>query len=116
MCIRDRFGGRRNADIRWKGWLIAAEEGAPVRAVHGGQVIYADWLRGQGLLMVVDHGDGWLSLYGQNHSLLRGVGERVNAGDVIARAGASGGSELSGLYFEIRHDGQPLDPTEWIRR
>ena len=114
--LTNRFGGRRNADIRWKGWLIAAEEGEPVRAVHGGQVIYADWLRGQGLLMVVDHGDGWLSLYGQNHSLLRGVGERVNAGDVIARAGASGGSELSGLYFEIRHDGQPLDPTEWIRR
>ena len=114
--LTNRFGGRRNADIRWKGWLIAAEEGEPVRAVHGGQIIYADWLRGQGLLMVVDHGDGWLSLYGQNHSLLRGVGERVNAGDVIARAGASGGSELSGLYFEIRHDGQPLDPTEWIRR
>ena len=114
--LTNRFGERRNADIRWKGWLIAAEEGEPVRAVHGGQVIYADWLRGQGLLMVVDHGDGWLSLYGQNHSLLRGVGERVNAGDVIARAGASGGSELSGLYFEIRHDGQPLDPTEWIRR
>jgi len=114
--LTNRFGGRRNADIRWKGWLIAAEEGEPVRAVHGGQVIYADWLRGQGLLMVVDHGNGWLSLYGQNHSLLRGVGERVNAGDVIARAGASGGSELSGLYFEIRHDGQPLDPSEWIRR
>ena len=114
--LTNRFGGRRNADIRWKGWLIAAKEGEPVRAVHGGQVIYADWLRGQGLLMVVDHGDGWLSLYGQNHSLLRSVGERVNAGDVIARAGASGGSELSGLYFEIRHNGQPLDPTEWIRR
>ena len=114
--LTNRFGERRNADIRWKGWLIAAEEGEPVRAVHGGQVIYADWLRGQGLLMVVDHGEGWLSLYGQNHSLLRAVGERVSAGDVIARAGASGGSELSGLYFEIRHDGQPLDPTEWIRR
>ena len=114
--LTNRFGGRRNADIRWKGWLIAADEGEPVQAVHGGQIIYADWLRGQGLLMVVDHGGGWLSLYAQSHSLLRSVGDRVNAGDVIARAGASGGSEISGLYFEIRHDGQPIDPTEWIRR
>jgi septal ring factor EnvC (AmiA/AmiB activator) len=114
--LTNRFGGRRNADIRWKGWLIAAEEGEPVQAVHGGQIIYADWLRGQGLLMVVDHGAGWLSLYAQSHSLLRSVGDRVNAGDVIARAGASGGSEISGLYFEIRHDGRPIDPTEWIRR
>ena len=114
--LTNRFGGRRNADIRWKGWLIAAEEGEAVHAVHGGQIIYADWLRGQGLLMVVDHGDGWLSLYAQSHSLLRGVGDRVNAGDVIARAGASGGSEISGLYFEIRHDGQPIDPADWIRR
>ena len=114
--LTNRFGGRRNADIRWKGWLIAAEEGEPVQAVHGGQIIYADWLRGQGLLMVVDHGGGWLSLYAQSHSLLRSVGDRVNAGDVIARAGASGGSEISGLYFEIRHDGRPIDPTEWIRR
>ena len=114
--LKNRYGARRNADIRWRGWLIAADEGEPVRAVHGGDIIYADWLRGQGLLMVVDHGEGWLSLYAQNHSLLRGVGDRVSAGDIIAKAGASGGSETSGLYFEIRHRGEPVDPGEWIRR
>ena len=115
-ALKNRYGARRNADIRWRGWLIAADEGEPVRAVHGGDIIYADWLRGQGLLMVVDHGEGWLSLYAQNHSLLRGVGDRVSAGDIIAKAGASGGSETSGLYFEIRHRGKPVDPGEWIRR
>ena len=114
--LKNRYGARRNADIRWRGWLIAADQGEPVRAVHGGDIIYADWLRGQGLLMVVDHGEGWLSLYAQNHSLLRGVGDRVSAGDIIAKAGASGGSETSGLYFEIRHRGEPVDPSEWIRR
>ena len=114
--LKNRYGARRNADIRWRGWLIAADEGEPVRAVHGGDIIYADWLRGQGLLMVVDHGEGWLSLYAQNHSLLRGVGDRVSAGDIIAKAGASGGSETSGLYFEIRHRGEPVDPAVWIRR
>lgn len=114
--LTNRYGARRNADIRWRGWLIAADQGEPVRAVHGGDIIYADWLRGQGLLMVVDHGEGWLSLYAQNHSLLRGVGDRVSAGDIIAKAGASGGSETSGLYFEIRHRGEPVDPSEWIRR
>jgi len=114
--LKNRYGARRNADIRWRGWLIAADQGEPVRAVHGGDIIYADWLRGQGLLMVVDHGEGWLSLYAQNHSLLRGVGDRVSAGDIIGKAGASGGSETSGLYFEIRHRGEPVDPGEWIPR
>ena len=114
--LKNRYGARRNADIHWRGWLIAADQGQPVRAVHGGDIIYADWLRGQGLLTVVDHGEGWLSLYAQNHSLLRGVGDRVSAGDIIAKAGASGGSETSGLYFEIRHRGEPVDPDEWIRR
>jgi len=114
--LKNRYGARRNADIRWRGWLITANEGEPVHAVHSGDIIYADWLRGQGLLMVIDHGEGWLTLYAQNHSLLRGVGDRVSAGDIIAKAGASGGSETSGLYFEIRHRGEPVDPGEWIRR
>ncbi len=112
----NRFGARRNADIRWQGWLIPAEEGATIRAVHAGQVIYADWLRGLGLLIVIDHHDGWLTLYAQNHSLIRQVGESVMAGEVIARAGASGGQEMTGLYFEIRQKGQPVDPAHWIRR
>ena len=112
----NRFGARRNADIRWRGWLIPAEEGESIRAVHAGQVIYADWLRGQGLLIVIDHDDGWLTLYAQNHSLMRQVGDRIAAGDVIARAGASGGHDVTGLYFEVRHQGQPVDPAQWIRR
>jgi len=112
----NRFGGRRNADIRWRGWLIPAEEGESIRAVHAGQVIYADWLRGQGLLIVIDHDDDWLTLYAQKHSLMRQVGDSVAAGDVIARAGASGGHDVTGLYFEVRHQGQPVDPAQWIRR
>ncbi len=112
----NRFGARRNADIRWRGWLIAAEQGEPVQAIYDGHVIYADWLRGQGLLLVLDHGDGWISLYAHNRSLLRNVGDRIRAGETIARAGASGGSETSGLYFEIRHQGKPVDPADWIRR
>ena len=112
----NRFGAVRNADLRWRGWLIPAEQGNPVRAVHSGRVIFADWLRGQGLLLVVDHGDGWLSLYAQNHSLLRAVGDWVSAGEILSRAGASGGSDVSGLYFEIRHQGEPVDPADWFRR
>lgn len=112
----NRFGAVRNADLHWRGWLIPAEQGEPVRAVHGGRVIFADWLRGQGLLLVVDHGDGWLSLYAQNHSLLRAVGDWVSAGEMLSRAGASGGSEVSGLYFEIRYQGEPVDPDDWFLR
>ena len=114
--ITNRFGSRRNTDMLWRGWLINASIGTPVRAIHPGQVIFSDWLRGQGLLVVIDHGEGWLSLYARNHSLLRRVGERVSVSDVIARAGNSGGGEQPGLYFEIRQQGQPVDPADWIRR
>ncbi len=114
--ITNRFGSRRNTDMLWRGWLIHASVGAPVKAIHAGQVIFSDWLRGQGLLVVIDHGEGWLSLYARNHSLLRRVGEQVSASDVIARAGNSGGGEQPGLYFEIRQHGQPIDPADWIRR
>ena len=114
--ITNRFGSRRNNDMVWRGWLISANVGSPVSAIHPGTVIFSDWLRGQGLLVVVDHGEGWLSLYARNHSLLRRVGEQVSASDVIARAGNSGGGEQPGLYFEIRQQGQPVDPADWIRR
>lgn len=114
--ITNRFGARRNTDMLWRGWLINASIGSPVRAIHPGQVIFSDWLRGQGLLVVIDHGEGWLSLYARNHSLLRRVGEQVSASDVIARVGNSGGGEQPGLYFEIRQQGQPVDPADWMRR
>jgi len=110
----NRFGAVRNADIRWRGWMIPTEQGLPVKAIHGGRVIFADWLRGQGLILVIDHGEGWLSLYAQNHSLLRKVGEQVDAGTVLGKTGNTGGSDTTGLYFEIRHNGEPVDPAEWL--
>jgi len=113
----NRFGASRNTgDLRWRGWLIPAPEGSDVKAVHHGRVVYADWLRGQGLLLILDHGDGYLSLYGQNRSLRRDVGDWVSPGDVIATVGASGGATRSALYFEIRRGGDPVDPGSWVRR
>ena len=111
-----RFGQKRTrGDLRWQGWLIPAERGSTVRSIHSGRVVYADWLRGQGLLTIVDHGDGWMSLYGQNESLLKETGDWVAPGEVIARVGSSGGATLPALYFEIRSQGVPVDPADWIR-
>ena len=113
----NRYGARTNvADMRWRGWLIPAPEGAEIKAIHHGRVVYADWLRGQGLLLIIDHGEGYLSLYGHNRSLQREVGDWVKPGDIIATVGASGGTTSPGLYFEIRHDGQPVNPSSWIKR
>ena len=113
--IGARFGSQRGSDARlkWDGLLINAAEGARVHAVHGGRVVFADWLRGSGLLLILDHGDGYLSLYGHNQSLLREVGSWVQPGDAIATVGSSGGLSESALYFSIRHRGQPLDPAAW---
>jgi murein hydrolase activator len=95
--------------------LVATERGAPVKAVYQGRVIYADWLPGLGLLTIVDHGDGYMSLYGHNERLYKAVGERVSAGDAIASAGDSGGSSRPELYFEIRKGGKPVDPRPWFK-
>ncbi|HSE11279.1 MAG TPA: peptidoglycan DD-metalloendopeptidase family protein [Rudaea sp.] len=97
------------------GVLIAAAEGGEVHAVSHGRVVFADWLRGYGLLLIVDHGDGYLSLYGCNESLLKDVGDWVNANEVIATSGASGGRRTPGLYFELRHDGKPMDARAWLK-
>jgi len=97
------------------GVLIAAAEGGEVHAVSHGRVVFADWLRGYGLLLIVDHGDRYLSLYGCNETLLKDVGDWVNAGEVIATSGASGGRKTPGLYFELRHDGKPMDARSWLR-
>ena len=113
---KTRFGQKRGrGDLRWQGWLIPADRGSSVRSVYFGRVIYADWLRGQGLLTIVDHGDGWMSLYGHNESLLKETGEWVAPGEVIARVGSSGGATEPALYFEIRSDGTPVNPVNWIR-
>ncbi len=97
------------------GWLIGAPPGTPVRAVAHGRVVFADWLRGYGLLLIVDHGDGYLSLYGGNEALLKSVGDWVDAGDVIATSGASGGQKQPGVWFELRSGGRAIDPKGWLR-
>jgi len=110
-----RFGETRAGGVKWDGVLVATERGAPVRAVYQGRVIYADWLPGLGLLTIVDHGDGYMSLYGHNERLYKAVGEKVSAGDPIASAGDSGGSNRPELYFEIRKAGKPVDPRPWFK-
>lgn len=114
-AIKARFGSQRGDDARlkWDGLLIAAAEGTPVHAVHGGRVVFAEWLRGSGLLMILDHGNGYLSLYGHNQSLLREVGAWVKPGETIATVGSSGGLGSPTLYFSIRHQGRALDPLAW---
>lgn len=108
------FGQVRAGAVRWNGLLIAAERGAPVKAVHDGRVVYSDWLPGMGLLIIVDHGNGYLSLYGHNETLYRQSGVTVRAGETLAAAGDSGGRSESGLYFEIRRSGKPVDPRPWF--
>ena len=97
------------------GVTIHVEEGLDVRAISGGRVVFADWMRGLGLLTIIDHGAGYMSLYGNNQSLLKKPGERVEPGSVIAITGSSGGKAQSGLYFEIRKNAKPLDPRKWCR-
>lgn len=112
----NRFGRPRNeGKMRWQGVRIPAREGTSVNAIHHGRVVYADWLRGLGLLLIVDHGDGYMSLYAHNQTLLRDVGEWVNAGTPISTVGATGGQERAALYFEVRKDGKPSDPARWCR-
>ena len=109
------FGDTRAGGVKWDGMLISAERGAPVRAVYQGRVVYADWLPGLGLLTIVDHGDGYLSLYGHNDRLYKAAGERVSSGEAIAAAGDSGGRTRPELYFEIRKAGKPVDPRPWFK-
>jgi septal ring factor EnvC (AmiA/AmiB activator) len=112
----NRFGRPRNeGKMRWQGVNIPAAEGTTVKAIHHGRVVYADWLRGSGLLLIIDHGDGYMSLYAHNQSLLRDVGEWVSAGTPIGTVGDSGGLDRAALYFEIRHQGKPTDPARWCR-
>lgn len=112
-----RYGTPRGGDARtkWDGVLIGAQAGSQVRAVHGGRVVFADWLRGAGLLVILDHGNGYLSLYGHNQSLLKDAGDLVKAGEPIATVGTSGGQGTPALYFAIRQQGRPSDPAQWCR-
>jgi len=113
--IVSRYGSQRGGDARlkWDGLLVSASLGTQVHAIHGGRVVFADWLRGSGLLLILDHGNGYLSLYGHNQTLLREVGTWVQPGEAIATVGNSGGLPEPSLYFAIRHRGQALDPLAW---
>ena len=112
--LAKRFGTRRGSGgLKWRGVVIQAAEGGQVRAVSQGRVAFSDWMRGFGLLVIIDHGDGYMSLYGHNQAIYKEVGEWVDSGEVVALLGTSGGQTKSGLYFELRHKGQPINPLRW---
>ena len=113
--VRHAFGQRRVGGLRWQGWLIGAETGTEVSTVAYGRVAFADWLRGYGLLIIIEHGQGYLSLYGHNESLLREAGAWVEPGEVISVVGSNPGSG-QGLYFELRKNGKAIDPATWLER
>ncbi|WP_374199422.1 murein hydrolase activator EnvC [Massilia sp. Bi118] len=113
--IAARFGAKRADGPVWKGMFIKAPEGTDVRAIGPGRVVHAAWMRGWGNMIIVNHGGEYLSIYGFNETLIKHVGDSVKAGEVIASAGSSGGNGESGLYFELRHLGKPIDPAGWVK-
>jgi len=114
--LAGRFGAPRGAaGTEAKGLFIRAPEGRPVRAIASGQVVYAEWMRGFGNLLILDHGEAYLSIYANNQALLKQVGDVVAPGETIATTGASGGNEETGLYFELRHLGRAFDPLRWVK-
>ena len=114
--VTNKFGGKRpDSPVLWKGLFVKASANQPVYAVAAGRVIYADWLRGFGNLLIIDHGTGYMSLYGNNETLYKQVGDELLGGDKVAAVGNSGGNENYGLYFELRHEGSPLDPAKWVK-
>ncbi len=113
--IQHRFGTRKQGYLKWKGVLISAPISRQVQTIHNGKVLFSDWLKGYGLLTVIDHGNGYMSLYAHNQTLLKSVGDRVETGEPIALIGQSGGLEQPGLYFEIRHQGKALNPKLWCQ-
>ncbi|NQZ93646.1 MAG: peptidoglycan DD-metalloendopeptidase family protein [Moritella sp.] len=114
--VLHNFNSKRFNNVSWRGLVISANEGAKVKAVSAGKVVFADWLRGFGMVMIIDHGQGYMSLYGHNQTLLKVTGEKVRKGDVISLAGRSGGQLVSGVYFEIRHKGKAVNPRSWLKR
>lgn len=114
--LTSRFGAPRgSAGTEAKGLFIRAPQGQPVRAIAAGQVVYAEWMRGFGNLLILDHGETYLSIYANNESLLKQVGDAVTSGEAVATTGASGGNEETGLYFEMRHLGRAFDPLRWVK-
>jgi murein hydrolase activator len=113
--VASGFGDTRAGGVKWNGLMIDADQGATVKAVHDGRVMFADWLSGFGLLIILDHGNGYMSVYGHNEQLFKKADAQVKAGETIAAAGDSGGRSQTGLYFEIRRRGKPVDPRPWFR-
>jgi septal ring factor EnvC (AmiA/AmiB activator) len=115
--IKHSFGSQRaGGRMKWNGWLIDAPLNTNVEAIHDGRVVFSDWIRGYGLLIIIDHSDGYLSLYGHNASVLKEAGDWVHKGDILATVGDSGGQNETGLYFELRHEGRPLNPKSWLTK
>ena len=115
--IANKFGATRpDSTVVWKGLFIKAAGGQPVKVVASGRVVFADWLRGFGNLLIVDHGNAYMSLYGNNETLYKRVGDELHGGDTISTVGNSGGNADSGLYFELRHESKPLDPLKWMAK
>jgi len=111
-----RYGARLPDGRNSSGVLIGADPGSPINAVADGQVVYADWMNGYGMILIIDHGNNYLSLYAHNDTLLRRSGERVQRGQTVATVGNSGGQGVSALYFELRRNGQAVDPVPWLQR
>lgn len=109
------FGSKKRDYLKWKGVLISSPVGREVKTIHNGTVLFSDWLKGYGLVTVIDHGKGYMSLYGHNQALLKSVGDRVETGEPIALVGQSGGQNRSALYFEIRYNGQAVNPKRWCK-
>ena len=110
------FGQPRAGGLKWNGVVLSAPRGREVRAIYHGRVVFADWLAGMGLLVIVDHGDGFMTLYGYNETTLKSAGDWVAPGDVIATVGDSGGQQQTGLYFEVRQGAKPVNPRTWVSR
>ncbi len=114
--LLNRFGDQRSGKhVTWKGLFIQSSNGSNIKAIADGKVVFADWLKGFGNLLIIDHGKGFMSLYGNNETLYKQVGTAIRTGDIIATVGNSSGSLDSGLYFELRYNGKPLDPLTWIK-
>ncbi len=112
--VSNRFGAtREDTGVTWKGLFIRSAEGSEVKSIANGKIVFADWMRGFGNLLIIDHGDGYMSLYGNNQALLRKMGDNVKSGDTIASVGNSGGNETAGLYYELRKQSKPFDPMSW---
>ena len=114
--IAANYGAKRTGSAKWQGILFRAPAGSEVSACASGTVVFSDWLRGYGNLIIIDHGNTYMSVYANNETVYKNVGDRVKQGETISTVGNSGGDDTPGLYFEIRYKGKPVNPTPWLRK